>query len=83
MMFIGGNHFFGELVEFVSSGPVLVMVWEAEDIIAMSRRMTGASFGFDAEADTIRGTSIVRTAPSRLRRKSIYFFGPVKSSTIN
>jgi nucleoside diphosphate kinase len=57
------------------------MVWEAEGIIAMSRRMTGATFGFDAEADTIRGTSIVRagailftarTAPSRPRWKSFF-----------
>jgi nucleoside-diphosphate kinase len=77
-----GKPFFGEWVKFISSGPVLLMVWEAEGIIAMSRRMTGATFGFDAEADTIRGTSIVRTctisftariAPSRLRWKPIFF----------
>ncbi len=50
-----GKAFFGELVKFISSGPVLLMVWESEDIIAMSRKMIGATFGFDAEPGTIRG----------------------------
>jgi nucleoside-diphosphate kinase len=50
-----GKTFFGELVKFISSGPVLLMVWESEDIIAVSRKMIGATFGFDAEPGTIRG----------------------------
>ena len=50
-----GKPFFENLVKFISSAPVLVMVWEAEDIIAMSRKMMGATFGFDAEPGTIRG----------------------------
>jgi nucleoside-diphosphate kinase len=50
-----GKSFFEELVKFISSGPVLLMVWEAEGIIAMSRKMIGATFGFDAEPGTIRG----------------------------
>lgn len=50
-----GKAFFGELVKFISSGPVLLMVWESGDIIAMSRKMIGATFGFDAEPGTIRG----------------------------
>jgi nucleoside-diphosphate kinase len=50
-----GKPFFEELVKFISSAPVLVMVWEAEDIIAMSRKMMGATFGYDAEPGTIRG----------------------------
>ncbi|MHC4656688.1 MAG: nucleoside-diphosphate kinase [Planctomycetota bacterium] len=50
-----GKPFFEDLVKFISSEPVLVMVWEAEDIIAMSRKMMGATFGFDAEPGTIRG----------------------------
>ena len=47
--------FFEELVEFISSAPVFLMVWEAEDIIAMIRKMMGATFGYDAEPGTIRG----------------------------
>jgi nucleoside-diphosphate kinase len=31
------------------------MVWEAEGVIAMVRKMIGATFGCDAEPGTIRG----------------------------
>jgi len=50
-----GKPFFEELVKFISSAPVLLMVWEAEDITAMIRKMMGATFGYDAEPGTIRG----------------------------
>ena len=33
--------FFGELVEFITSGPVFAMVWEGENIIELSRLMIG------------------------------------------
>ncbi|MHC4157539.1 MAG: nucleoside-diphosphate kinase [Planctomycetota bacterium] len=49
------TEFFEDLVEFTCSGPVLVMVWEAEGIIDMVRKMVGATFGYDAEPGTIRG----------------------------
>ena len=50
-----GKPFFEELVKFISSAPVLVMVWEAEGVIDMVRKMIGATFGCDAEPGTIRG----------------------------
>ena len=50
-----GKPFFEDLVKFTSSGPMFVMVWEAEGVIEMTRRMMGATFGFDAEPGTIRG----------------------------
>ncbi|MHC4537396.1 MAG: nucleoside-diphosphate kinase [Planctomycetota bacterium] len=50
-----GEPFFEDLVKLISSAPVLIMIWEAENIIAMSRKMIGATFGFDAEPGTIRG----------------------------
>ena len=43
------------LVKFISSSPSLVMVWEADGIIDIARRMIGATFGRDAESGTIRG----------------------------
>ena len=43
------------LVKFISSSPSLIMVWEAEEIVEIIRRMIGATFGRDAEAGTIRG----------------------------
>ncbi|AQT67481.1 Nucleoside diphosphate kinase [Anaerohalosphaera lusitana] len=50
-----GKYFYDRLVRYICSGPVLAMVWEAEGIIAMSRKMMGATFGYDAEPGTIRG----------------------------
>ena len=50
-----GKPFFEGLVKFLSSAPVLVMVWEAEGVIDIVRKMMGATFGRDAEAGTIRG----------------------------
>jgi len=49
------KNFFEGVVKYLSSGPVLVMVWEAEGIIEMVRKMMGATFGFDAQGGTIRG----------------------------
>ena len=50
-----GKPFFEGVVKYLSSGPSLVMVWEADGIIEMSRKMMGATFGSDAEPGTIRG----------------------------
>jgi nucleoside-diphosphate kinase len=50
-----GKSFFEGLVKYLSSVPVLVMVWEAEGVIDMARKMMGATFGYDAEPGTIRG----------------------------
>lgn len=47
--------FFGELVDFITSGPVFAMVWHGENIIAVARKMMGATNPADAEAGTIRG----------------------------
>lgn len=50
-----GKHFFEELVEFVISSPVLVMVVEGEEAIRVVRGMMGATNPFEAEPGTIRG----------------------------
>jgi nucleoside-diphosphate kinase len=50
-----GQSFFKGLTKFLSSGPSLIMVWESEGIIEISRRMIGATFGCNAEPGTIRG----------------------------
>jgi len=50
-----GKPFFEGVVKYLASVPVLVMVWEAEGIIDMARKMMGATFGYEAEAGTIRG----------------------------
>lgn len=47
--------FFGELVEFITSGPVFAMVWEGEDVINISRTMIGATKPEEATPGSIRG----------------------------
>ncbi len=47
--------FFEGVVKYLSSAPSLLMVWEAEGIIDMVRKMLGATFGYEAEPGTIRG----------------------------
>nr|WP_306266342.1 nucleoside-diphosphate kinase [Pararhizobium sp. IMCC3301] len=46
--------FFGELVEFMISEPVVVQVLEGEDAIARNREVMGATNPADADAGTIR-----------------------------
>lgn len=36
-----GKPFFGELVEFITSGPVFAMVWEGENVIEVTRQLIG------------------------------------------
>ncbi|MBN1974836.1 MAG: nucleoside-diphosphate kinase [Sedimentisphaerales bacterium] len=50
-----GKPFLNGLVKFISSSPSLVMVWEADGIIEIFRKMMGATFGCNAETGTIRG----------------------------
>lgn len=46
--------FYGDLVNFISSGPVLVMVLEGEGAIAKNRQVMGATNPKDAAPGTIR-----------------------------
>jgi nucleoside-diphosphate kinase len=47
--------FFGELVDFITSGPVFAMVWEGENVISVGRLMTGATNPKESAPGTIRG----------------------------
>ena len=48
--------FFGELVEFMTSGPVVVQVLEGEDAVKRNRDVMGATNPADAAEGTIRKT---------------------------
>jgi len=50
-----GKPFFGELVEFISSGPVVAMQWAGEGAVAVVRTLVGATNPADAAPGTIRG----------------------------
>ncbi|MEH2172412.1 nucleoside-diphosphate kinase [Nostoc sp.] len=47
--------FFGGLVEFITSSPVVAMVWEGDGVIASARKIIGATNPLTAEPGTIRG----------------------------
>jgi nucleoside-diphosphate kinase len=47
--------FFGSLVEFITSSPVVAMVWEGDGVIASARKIIGATNPLTAEPGTIRG----------------------------
>jgi len=50
-----GKYFFNRLIKYITSGPVFVMVIEGERVIEITRKMMGATFGYDALPGTIRG----------------------------
>jgi len=76
--------FFNDLVEFMTSGPVMIQALEGEDAIALNRKLMGATNPAEAEAGTIRAdfaTSIDANAvhgsdaPETAKTEIAYFFG--------
>jgi len=47
--------FFGELVEFITSGPVVAMEWSGESAVSVSRTLMGGTNPAEAAPGTIRG----------------------------
>lgn len=50
-----GKPFFEGLIDYMTSGPSLMMVWEGENIVASMRNMMGKTNPNDATPGTIRG----------------------------
>ena len=87
--------FYGDLVKFMTSGPVVVAILEGENAIARWRDLMGPTDSTQAEPGTIRGdfgTDIERNAshgsdaPETARIETAYFFnateilGPVEAT---
>ncbi len=47
--------FFSGLVDFITSGPVVAMVWDGEGVISSARKLIGSTKPLDADPGTIRG----------------------------
>jgi nucleoside-diphosphate kinase len=47
--------FYGDLVRFMTGGPVVVMALEGPRAVEVCRRLMGKTFGHEAEPGTIRG----------------------------
>lgn len=54
--------FYPNLKKYVMSGPIVVMVLEAENAIAIIRKMVGITNSAEAEPGTIRGDFALNTA---------------------
>lgn len=78
-----GKPFFAPLVDYITSAPVVAMVWEGKEVIATAREMMGATNPLKAAPGTIRGTygvdvgrNIIHgsdSAPSAEREINLFF----------
>ena len=75
--------FYGDLVKFMTSGPIVVIALEGPGAVAVNRKLMGPTDSTAAEAGTIRGdfgTDIERNAvhgsdaPETARVETAYFF---------
>ena len=78
-----GKPFFGELVDFITSGPLVAMVLEGESAVEAARQVIGATNPLQASPGSIRGDYAVAVgqnmvhgsdAPSRPRARRQLFF---------
>src|ERR1700731_1780969 len=53
--------FFGELVDFITSGPLVAMVLEGSSAIAAARQLIGATNPLEAAPGSIRGDLAIAT----------------------
>jgi nucleoside-diphosphate kinase len=79
--------FFGELVDFITSGPIVAMVLEGQDVVKAARQLIGATNPLEAAPGTIRGdfaidmgTNMVHgsDSPESAAREADLFFGPLQ-----
>lgn len=80
-----GKPFFGELVDYITSGPVLAMVLEGDGAVRMLRTMCGSTKAEEAAPGTIRGDYAMHTglniihasdSPEGAEREIGLFFRP-------
>jgi nucleoside-diphosphate kinase len=79
-----GKPFFGELVEFITSGAIVAMVLEGESAIKAARQVIGATNPLEATTGSIRGDFAVEVgknmvhgsdSPESGEREAKLFFG--------
>ena len=76
--------FFGELVEFITSGPIVALVLEGEQAIKAARQVIGATNPLEAAPGSIRGDFAIAVgqnmvhgsdSPESGEREAKLFFG--------
>lgn len=56
-----GKSFYEPLLAFIVSGPIFAMVWQGDNVIALSRALIGKTDPIDAHPGTIRSDFAVHT----------------------
>ena len=78
-----GKPFFGELVEFITSGPIVALVLEGESAIKAARQVIGATNPLEAAPGSIRGDFAIAVgqnmvhgsdSPESAEREAALFF---------
>ena len=78
-----GKPFFGELVEFITSAPLVAMVLEGDEAITAARQVIGATNPLEATTGSIRGDFAIQVgqnmvhgsdAPESAAREAGLFF---------
>jgi nucleoside-diphosphate kinase len=59
-----GKPFFGELVEFITSGPLVSMVLEGHEAVRAARQVIGATNPLEAATGSIRGDFALEVGPN-------------------
>ncbi len=57
-----GKSFYDELVSYITSGPVVAMVWQGDDCVELVRKVVGATKPSEAAPGTIRGDFCAHTS---------------------
>mmetsp|Transcript_5341 Transcript_5341/g.6531 ORF Transcript_5341/g.6531 Transcript_5341/m.6531 type:complete len:149 (-) Transcript_5341:63-509(-) len=52
---LAGKKFFPGLIAYMTSGPVIAMVWEGDNVVLEGRKMLGATMPSESAMGTIRG----------------------------
>ncbi|MBU1091834.1 nucleoside-diphosphate kinase [Patescibacteria group bacterium] len=59
----GGKWVLGKLKKFLSSGPVVAMVWQGNEAVGIIRKITGGTEPLSSDVGTIRGDFTVDSYP--------------------
>lgn len=58
---LSSKPFFPDLISYITSGPVVCMVWEGQGVVASGRKLVGSTNPLQAEPGTIRGDFAIVT----------------------
>ena len=82
-----GKDFYGKLMDYILSGPLIALILEGDEAICTVRRLAGPTDFHDSLPGTIRGDYAAQTrinivhasdTPEKAKREMALFFGPAE-----